>query len=124
MTTLSKRPSARSAALLIYQQGPKTREELFRLADFGRKPSLRGAMLDAAIHDGWLEEHGDLIDITQLAFSTLAKEGYKRGVTKPTGIALPYQFDNMKRPPYVPPKRIPRDDEPVWARRVKVGEAG
>ncbi|MCS0808666.1 hypothetical protein NX774_12120 [Massilia agilis] len=120
MSKLTKRPSAaRSAAQLIFAEGPKSREELYSAVDFGDQPAKRTAMLREAVNSGWLEVRTDgKYDLTQIALEMLEQE--ERPVArKPAGeIALPRSINVMIRQPYVPPKRIARSDEPEWSRRV------
>lgn len=122
MTTLSKRPSAaRSAALLIYAEGPKTREELYAAVDFGNQPSKRGGVLRDAVNGGWLEVREDgKYDVTFQALAMLEQENTEKPVKFVGEKAAPRSINLMNRPAYVPPpKRIPRDDEPAWAKRGK-----
>jgi hypothetical protein len=110
------RPSQASykAAELIHRDGPMMERDLFALIDFGARASNRASALDRAIDAGWLTRSNDRIALTDFAREYLDAKPKERYVGK---VAEPRSINMMKRKPYSPPKRIPRDDEPEWSRR-------
>jgi hypothetical protein len=118
---LTRPSAARSAALLVFNQGPKTREELFTAINFGTGNAKRLATLEKAVSEGYLEVRADgKYDLTQRCFEELESEGSTVPKQESIGsVALPNQFSVFDRPTYVPPpRRIPRDDEPAWSKRA------
>lgn len=106
--------SYKAAQLLL--SGPMAERELFAAIDFGPKPCLRNEALTRAIDTGWLVRNHDLIDLTEFA-----REHFE-DAPKPVFVgkaAEPRSINVMDRPAYVPPKRLPRDDEPDWSLRAR-----
>jgi hypothetical protein len=116
-TGIPQRASAAyKAGEYLHKNGPQTEEELFAAVKFGTRPGDRARRLQDAIIDGWLTTTPNgLVALTDAARDHFAKPK-SRYVGK---VALPRQIDVMNRPPYVPPKRVIRDDVPAWSVRAK-----
>lgn len=102
---------------LIYHTGPKTEADLFSAIGFGSRDHIRRQKLDEAIETGWLMRlPGYQLDLTDFARAYFDDEAPE---TRPMGkVAEPRSINLMNRQAYKPPKRLPRDDEPEWSRRV------
>jgi len=76
--------AAFKAAVIIDNEGPKTRSELFSMVDFGRRAGIRNDALDSALESGWLIEEGSKIALSSWAADHLdSKEDPEP--TVPTG---------------------------------------
>lgn len=111
--------AAYKAAELLYQTGPKTESDLFSSVGFGYREYIRRGRLREAIDEGWLRHLPDyMVDLTEFArahFDEQPPEARRMGK-----VAEPRSINLMDRKPYQPPKRLPRGDEPEWAKRSDV----
>lgn len=117
LTGIPQRASAAyKAGEYLHKNGAQTEEELFAAVKFGTRPCDRARRLQDAIIDGWLTTTpSGLINL-----SDAARKYFEQAKPRYVGkVAGPRQINLMDRPPYVPPKRMVRDDVPAWSIRAK-----
>lgn len=121
MTNIQRIPYRNSAAYragaLIHLTGPKSEADLFSVIGFGSRDGIRRERLEQAFEEGWLRRMPDyLIDLTDFARAHFDEQEPE---TKLMGkVAEPRSINLLARKPYQPTKRLPRNDEPEWSKRV------
>ena len=107
-----KSSAAYKVARLIYDTYPKTDAELNTVLDLGNR-RLIWLSIDAAIESGWLRRVLDRYELTGYARTYFDTEPVKFAGQ----VAAPRIVNVMASKAYSPPKRMVRDDVPVWSVR-------